>query len=187
MREKGCLLCVSRTPKNALMWAHYADKHQGIVIGIDFDRIYGEGCEVPDFSMHRVNYTKRRPRENVLIDPLSDPRWNKVFSKNLCIKLMLWKYEQEFRQVFAHESLIWLQKNDLAIYKNSYTEMDSWFLKINPFSIKEVFFGLTTSANLKSKIKELVSAANFKHIKLFQMTELNDIFGWRLIPAEIKS
>ena len=29
------ILSLTRTPTNPLMWAHYADKHQGIVIGID--------------------------------------------------------------------------------------------------------------------------------------------------------
>jgi len=33
--EKTGILSLTRTPSNALMWAHYADKHQGIVIGID--------------------------------------------------------------------------------------------------------------------------------------------------------
>jgi hypothetical protein len=29
------ILSLTRTPTNPLMWAHYADKHRGIVIGID--------------------------------------------------------------------------------------------------------------------------------------------------------
>ena len=34
-RERTGLLCLTRTPTNPLMWAHYADSHRGVVIGID--------------------------------------------------------------------------------------------------------------------------------------------------------
>ncbi len=33
--EKTGILALTRTPVNPLMWAHYADKHEGMVIGID--------------------------------------------------------------------------------------------------------------------------------------------------------
>jgi hypothetical protein len=33
--ENTGILSLTRTPTNPLMWAHYADKHEGIVVGID--------------------------------------------------------------------------------------------------------------------------------------------------------
>jgi DUF2971 family protein len=33
--ENTGILSLTRTPTNPLMWAHYAEKHQGMVIGID--------------------------------------------------------------------------------------------------------------------------------------------------------
>jgi hypothetical protein len=37
-RENTGLLCLTRTPTNPLMWAHYAASHRGVVIGIDVER-----------------------------------------------------------------------------------------------------------------------------------------------------
>jgi hypothetical protein len=33
--ENTGILSLTRTPTNPLMWAHYADKHQGVVVGLD--------------------------------------------------------------------------------------------------------------------------------------------------------
>ena len=35
--ENTGILALTRTPGNSLMWAHYADKHQDMVIGIDVE------------------------------------------------------------------------------------------------------------------------------------------------------
>ncbi len=39
-QRKGCLLSVSKTAKEPVMWAHYTETHRGAVVGIDFDSIF---------------------------------------------------------------------------------------------------------------------------------------------------
>jgi len=40
--HKNCLLSVSKTARNTVMWAHYAERHKGAIIGIDFNKAFFE-------------------------------------------------------------------------------------------------------------------------------------------------
>ncbi|MCX6543487.1 MAG: DUF2971 domain-containing protein [Acidobacteria bacterium] len=49
MNERFGALCFCRSWNNALLWAHYADKHRGICLGFDVTRRHAK----------RVNYITR--------------------------------------------------------------------------------------------------------------------------------
>jgi hypothetical protein len=48
---------------------------------------------------------------------------------------------------------------------------ESWLLKLNPASIKEVVFGLYTEKSLKSAIRKLIERPELQHVKLRQAEE----------------
>jgi predicted SAM-dependent methyltransferase len=50
MPEIAGVMCFSRTWSNRLMWAHYADQHRGICLGVD----------VPDAFRKEISYTSNR-------------------------------------------------------------------------------------------------------------------------------
>jgi hypothetical protein len=57
------VLCLTRNPLNALMWAHYGDEHRGVVLGIDVERagfLDTHRCLVPA-QFGNVIYTHTRP------------------------------------------------------------------------------------------------------------------------------
>nr|WP_299244757.1 DUF2971 domain-containing protein [uncultured Halomonas sp.] len=57
------VLCLTRNPLNALMWAHYGDEHQGVVLGIDAEQagfFDVQRCLVPA-QFGNVIYTHTRP------------------------------------------------------------------------------------------------------------------------------
>lgn len=60
--EKTGILSLTRTPANALMWAHYADKHQGMVIGINAEtaRFTDEQSNFIPAQYGSVIYVSRR-------------------------------------------------------------------------------------------------------------------------------
>lgn len=57
------LLCLTRTPTNPLMWAHYADSHNGVVIGIDVERagLTDASSNLIPAQFGSVIYVSRRP------------------------------------------------------------------------------------------------------------------------------
>jgi hypothetical protein len=177
LNQKSCLLSVSKTASNTVMWTHYSQRHRGIVIGIDFDKVFYE-IEKVIFSLklHQVKYSEQRPRINVLIDFEIQP---KAYFKTVLTKSSEWKYEREFRAVFLVDHLEGLQHHDLACLKD-FKGKKTWFLRLNPESIREIVFGLYTEESLKLAIKKLVERAELQHVKLYQAEE-SDTYVLNLI------
>jgi hypothetical protein len=96
-REQG-VLCLSSDPKNVMMWAHYADNHEGLVLRFDnrnmVDKKSGE------LRCFQVEYSPSFPR---LPDYLAALRaFNngdlRAFARLFfCHKSQSWKYEKEWR------------------------------------------------------------------------------------------
>ena len=163
LNQKYCLLSVSKTARNTVMWAHYAHKHKGAVIGIDFDSIFPN----KDIQMDSVDYSEQRPRINILTDFETPPE---AFLRTILTKSSEWKYEQEFRTVFSVDALGNLRKQGLACLKD-FNGKKTWFLRLNPESIREVLFGLFTEVSLKQKVRNLIRSPELQHVKLYQAVE----------------
>jgi hypothetical protein len=74
------ILCFSSTWRDPVVWAHYADKHRGLCLGI----------EVPDDKCKAVKYENRRlklPSKPSLLDA----------EALLFTKYVNWQYEEELR------------------------------------------------------------------------------------------
>lgn len=163
MNYKSCLLSVSKTARNTVMWAHYADEHKGAIIGIDFDSIF------PDkgIKMDRVNYTEKRPSINILSDFEIPPE---AFLRTILTKSSDWEYEHEFRAIFSVDALEDLRTQGLASLKD-FNNKKTWFLRLNPESIREIVFGLYTEESLKLAIRKLIERAELQHVQLYQAEE----------------
>lgn len=89
MKKVG-VYCMSLVPDSMLMWAHYANSHQGVCLRFK--------ANVPDpmfSSAQRVVYKKQRPR----INPIHDRQtWTGVV-KTTFRKADYWSYEKEWRIV----------------------------------------------------------------------------------------
>ncbi|MFC1678046.1 DUF2971 domain-containing protein [Planctomycetota bacterium] len=156
LNQRSCLLSVSKTANNPVMWAHYAETHKGAVIGIDFDKL---------FKMHRVNYSEDRPKINIL------PEY--TLEKALEIprtKSFAWSYEKEFRMVFDDASLMYWAQQGLMCLRD-FNGKKIWFLRLNPELIREVVFGLYTEESSKSAIRKLIERPELQHVKLHQAEE----------------
>ena len=168
-QRKGCLLSVSENAQETVMWAHYADKHEGGVIGIDFDNIHPDTNRPPGIQMNSVSYSKDRPKINILEEPGGSVSLD-AFEKALMTKSDSWEYEQEFRAIFLVDDLEKLQQQGLAHLKD-FKDKNTWFLRLNPISIREVIFGLYTDKSLKSDIRKLIERQDLQHVKLYQAEE----------------
>jgi len=164
-QQKGCLLSVSKTAQNTVMWAHYTDKHKGVVIGIDFDSIFPDKNRVRGILMDPVDYSEQRPKVNILTD-ISLEKFQKVLST----KSVDWSYEKEFRTIFLVDDLEKLQEQRLSCLRD-FRGKQTWFLRLNPDSIREIIFGLYTEENLKSDIRKLIERPELQHVRLYQAEE----------------
>ena len=165
INRTSCLLSVSETARNTVMWAHYTEQHKGAVIGIDFDNVFPDTTMVDGILMHSVNCSKDRLKINVLSESLL-----KEFEKVPLTKSIDWKYEEEFRAVFPVEFMEGLRQKKLAHLK-CFKGKKTWFLRLNPASIRKVVFGLDTSDDLKAKIWKLKERKDLQHIELLQAEE----------------
>lgn len=91
------LMCLSASPMNAQMWAHYAKNYTGYVIGLHSQKI--RSVENPPTerlsSIWKVSYVSERPE----IDPFA---FHEIHPEELerivfCKKAEGWKYEREWR------------------------------------------------------------------------------------------
>ncbi|MFA5251280.1 MAG: DUF2971 domain-containing protein [Phycisphaerae bacterium] len=172
-RRKSFLLSVSQEARSTVMWAHYADKHKGAVIGIDFDRILLKS----GIKMHRVTYSEQRPKINIL-----DDSEKAKYYETLVTKSTEWTYEREFRVIFDDAYLMDLEQQGLACLKD-FNGKKTWFLRLDPKSIKEIIFGLYTEDGLKLAIRKLTEQSELQHIKLYQAEE-SETYTLNLIEIE---
>jgi len=105
LRKKYGALCFSKRFRNPVLWAHYADKHAGIVLGFDFDTS-------PEVDLLRVKYVPQKRKRNVtslLNQVLTARDENRGLSQEeakaaeplykaiLSTKFRHWSYEEEIR------------------------------------------------------------------------------------------
>lgn len=87
-KQNKFICSLSETKNNMLMWSHYCNGHNGIVIG----------ATTPEDAPHKVNYSNKLPKIS------SDPRdIEHSLTKILTTKLDYWKYEEEYRVITSKE------------------------------------------------------------------------------------
>ena len=103
------ILSLTRSPLNALMWAHYAEAHSGFVIGFD--------VRVCEFTLSKANllpvqfgsviYTEHRPKDELITSSLMKvggecsyrPELLEKLQRLFLYKPLCWSYEEEVRVV----------------------------------------------------------------------------------------
>lgn len=109
-RNSG-ILSLTRTPTNALMWAHYAKKHEGLVIGIDVIKagLTDEQRNFVPAQFGTVVYVSRRHDHPFISKPATalgvgathhfpQDHYEKL-QRLFLQKPMYWSYEEEVRVV----------------------------------------------------------------------------------------
>ncbi|WP_374765066.1 DUF2971 domain-containing protein [Yunchengibacter salinarum] len=157
MREKYGILSLTRLPNNPLMWAHYAESHEGIVIGINIKKA-GFLCEKTNFipaSFGSVIYSNSRPGMVSNLAPehglrLGDthafPREHYEKLQNLFLtKPMCWAYEEEVRVVKCLNGISSdKRQNDSGNFDFCSLENNKelYLYKLPDNSIEEVYVGV---------------------------------------------
>ncbi|TNJ14729.1 hypothetical protein CF111_20835 [Aeromonas sobria] len=97
------IVSLSETPRNILMWAHYANQHKGICIGYKSIKIKPTKKEKHAIIPHttkplKINYDKIR--FDLEIDKFNENnRMRSIIKKSLSTKSDDWMYEKEHRYI----------------------------------------------------------------------------------------
>jgi hypothetical protein len=169
------VLCLSRSANQALMWAHYADSHKGILIEFDdthstFNR---RRSDQDEFGFLRpVSYANIRPELN-----MQAVESDEIFEVFALTKADQWRYEEEVR-------LIWpLDAADRTIS----TPAGAVSLLSCPASaVRSVTLGCKASDNTLATVRDLVrSRPEMAHISI-RKARLHDI-AFELIYDEVST
>ncbi|MFM5861617.1 DUF2971 domain-containing protein [Aeromonas veronii] len=102
LRSNG-IFSVSETPRNALMWAHYADEHSGLCIGFD-DKVFQKSTTMKNHRVlintltpQKVNYDNYRFDSQTSIRTKNDML--EAIKTHLLTKSDDWIYEKEHRWI----------------------------------------------------------------------------------------
>jgi hypothetical protein len=135
------IICLSQRDDGILMWAHYADRHKGFVVGFRSD-LLRRG--LPHSEFFKVRYGIERP---MVPHPYVAPPGRDQLIPAVTQKSLEWKYEEEWRLLVdvAH-----LRKDENPANPNLY-------LPILPEAIHQVIFGSRCPEGLTSRIENVIA------------------------------
>ena len=82
------MICFSESWRNPVQWAHYADQHRGVCMGL----------EIRDDLLTKVKYRQERSEGGNLSQMLAEGRLTHAWMMDvLSTKFVHWSYEQEHR------------------------------------------------------------------------------------------
>ena len=156
-RKKVGIYSLSKTHKDEILWAHYANSHKGFCIEFDLNLLlntYDTEIRYP-FTVHYVP----SPPKTVIEDISSDEGRIHLINKMCATKSTRWEYEEEFRIIVDRPG------------KNNYCYN----------ALESIYFGIRTSDEVKEKIMERLRG---RGVKYYQMILINDSYLLESIPLK---
>lgn len=141
--EKIGFSCFSKKNDEFLMWSHYGDKHRGICM--EFNR---EKLDLAiNIGVEDISYETKLPKIRATIKNLGNNEEN--LKKIMLTKLMHWEYESEVRAaVYLNES-----RGNLYNYK--------------PDILESIIFGCKTTTDDKELIRNILKLHDkYNHVKI---------------------
>lgn len=96
--------CLSKNENDFLMWSHYADSHQGMIIEFSLKE-----SPFKENTPRAINYDSSRT--NLGLDKIQNEKIMDFICNGLLAKHKRWKYEREYRFLYdiqAHkDDIIW--------------------------------------------------------------------------------
>ncbi|MEH6567015.1 MAG: DUF2971 domain-containing protein [Halopseudomonas sp.] len=201
--RKYGVLSLTRQPLNALMWSHYGDSHQGVVLGFD--------CDLAGFSDPRSNvipsqygemiYSATKPHNDLPVigeSELMDIGGSLRFDSN-AFNLM--------KRAFLYKSLEWAYEEEVRVVKNiggipfgyhtgggRHRECNKVTVSGRPLycfdvpenSLKEIYLGRHLYRNVTKggsvtdeELKGVLQSWGEKDIKMMQCEP--DVHSWNLV------
>jgi hypothetical protein len=160
------IICMSEAMDVIQMWAHYADKHKGIVVGI----------EENEFVNDRNFLITVCYRDKMVLFPLPDTEQE------------LDQYGEKYLpEVLARKETNWFYEKEIRIF-GKLEEVDKdghYYLNVPTSAIKEIYLGLKSDDTLKMIALCLKKKPEYRHLKVFKMHRHENSF--KLNPQEVSN
>ncbi|EHU4934854.1 DUF2971 domain-containing protein [Vibrio vulnificus] len=152
-------LSLSKTNKNILMWSHYAQNHEGFVLGFDSEHEYFK------LGVSDIEYSDQRP----YLNPLQSRQDASLFTT----KSLDWAYEQEVRKSMSFVEHIQLPNgNTLLPYPDELPDSsDEIYQRVRLFeypkcSISSVTFGWKSTPEFRKSVIEALERHGLSKVKV---------------------
>ena len=149
--------CFSSKANDPLMWAHYGDRHRGVMIGFDATHSEFSGAKP-------VSYSQNRPR--VDIDEHG-------VSQKLLVKSEVWEREDEWRMT------AWLSQCEVKMISNTPVYIQQ--LERNCFA--SITFGCKAEESFVVAVSNSLERWNLKHCEMWRVRLCDTTYD--LIPERI--
>lgn len=148
------ILCLTESPANLLMWAHYADSHQGFVVEFDVDTPFFDQrkSHEDDFRhLRKVIYREQRP--TLVLSEIED--FTAFLTKGLD-----WCYEAEWRMMLTLSSAsLVIGEGPSAVHLYEFPRS----------AIRSVMLGCRMSETKALEIRQVLSSTeDFKDVRCLQ-------------------
>ncbi|EHI50559.1 hypothetical protein WH06_22135 [Aeromonas salmonicida subsp. salmonicida] len=154
-------LSLSKTNKNILMWSHYAQSHEGFVIGFNSQHSYF------NFGVSEIEYSEKRP----FLNPLQGRQDASLFRT----KSIDWAYEQEVRKSmeFVKRRPIGNGNTFLPYPEVLPDHADEIYKKVRLFdfpkdAISSLVFGWKSTNELRRSLVHLLEFHGLSSVKVMQ-------------------
>jgi len=148
------VLCLSEVRDSLLMWGHYAENHEGFLVGFDQGHPFFSIRRGPDDEfgfLRQVKYCRSRP--SVTLTDTTGTEWFETKSEE-------WAYEREWRM--------------MRVLRDAEYQLDTTPYPICLFSfpvdaVVEIIIGLRSSRELRNRLTSV--ATGLPKVKLLQAQE----------------
>lgn len=135
LKEKFGIVCFSESVDNVLMWSHYADKHQGLVLGLD----------VNENMLTQVDYLPIAPRiiPNRGKCKACPYGYTGVMRSVMRTKAIDWAYEKEWRLILNYSEV-----QNIQVGKSEDGAVSARYYLLPPTSIQSLYIGVRCELKL---------------------------------------
>jgi len=154
-------LSLSANCDNILMWSHYAQNHEGFVLGFDSNHEYFQ------HGVSKVIYSDQRP--------YFDPTQSKQDASIFYTKSKDWSYEEEYRKSMSFVKKVPLDNgNTLLPFPTDTPQKDDTRMKeiklfpIPERCIKSITFGWKSSPKLIERTNDIIRHNGLEDIQMYK-------------------
>lgn len=154
------LFCLTKRPDSIRMWSHYADKHKGVVLEINFHEfLLNEHYEVNGEQINPPYYKVNYPKKGTFLDFLKEGEsMTDSLYGQLLTKSQEWKHEKEYRVIVGNAGLH----------------------SINKKALTKIIFGLKTPIQEQITIIKLMKSLDYPNLSLGFASPVEEDFKLRI-------
>ena len=195
------VFCASKDYDNMLLWAHYAQQHEGVCIGIQTYE-YGNRIALRKDSSQLRNAKRKNAMNMLQEDTLrfmeANGLMDSIADSNGCIEVFSVKYSNVFlpsidplkignipetaiMEYFLRKATCWESEHEVRALLSA-GETDRNICHIATQDIKEIIFGLNTPVETCHKTIDDLKNSLDHHVDFYKMHQVPDRFKLERVP-----